>query len=191
MNNSEPSLSTNSSRRDKSAWLKYLQPDLILGGSILSLTPQILAEHQLQGLILDVDDTLVPFKRSFASGELVEWVTQIRQTVDIWLVSNNLHQSRIRTIADSLNLPYLHGAGKPSRRKLRQALTAMNLPAHQVAMVGDRLFTDVIAGNRLGLFTIWVEPIMAKQFTTPSLRNLEVWLSMNLGVPLHQPPKLR
>lgn len=191
MNNSEPSLSPNSSRRDKSAWLQHLQPDLILGGSILSLTPQILAEHQLQGLILDVDDTLVPFKRSFASGELVEWVTQIRQTVDIWLVSNNLHQSRIRTIADSLNLPYLHGAGKPSRRKLRQALTAMNLPAHQVAMVGDRLFTDVIAGNRLGLFTIWVEPIMAKHLNSPSLRNLEVWLSLNLGVPLHQPPKLR
>ncbi|NJL89541.1 MAG: YqeG family HAD IIIA-type phosphatase [Coleofasciculaceae cyanobacterium SM2_1_6] len=189
MNNSEPSLINNSSHNSKFVWLKHLQPDLILGGSILSLTPQILAEHQLQGLILDVDDTLVPFKRSFASGELIEWVTQIRQTADIWLVSNNLHQNRISTIADSLNLPYLHGAGKPSRRKLRQALTAMNLPAHQVAMVGDRLFTDVIAGNRLGLFTIWVEPIMAKQFTTPSLRNLEVWLSLSLGVTLHSPHK--
>lgn len=166
-------------------WLKHLQPDLIMGGSILSLTPDILVNNRLKGLILDVDDTLVPFKRSFASGELVEWVSQTRQIVDLWLVSNNLHQSRISTIAESLNLPYIHGAAKPSRRKLRKALEAMELPAGEVAMVGDRLFTDVVAGNRLGLFTIWVEPIVSKHLYAPSLRNLEVWLSLGLGVSLH------
>lgn len=170
-------------------WLKHLQPDLVLGCSILSLTPQILADHQLRGLILDVDDTIVPFKRSFASGELVEWVNQIRQRVDLWLVSNNLHQSRISNIADSLDLPYIHGAGKPSRRKLRKALTAMDLPATAVGMVGDRLFTDVVAGNRLGLFTIWVEPIAPKHLYAPSLRNLEAWVSQGLGISLHTPPR--
>jgi len=53
--------------------------------------------------------------------------------------------TRIGGIAHSLNLPYILGAVKP-RRKLRQAVTAMNLPVEQVAMVGDRLFTDVLAG---------------------------------------------
>ena len=170
-------------------WLKHLQPDLIMGGSILSLTPDILVNNRLKGLILDVDDTLVPFKRSFASGELVEWVSQTRQIVDLWLVSNNLYHSRISSIADSLNLPYIHGAAKPSRRKLRKALEAMNLPPTEVAMVGDRLFTDVVAGNRLGLFTIWVEPIISKELYTPSLRNLEVWLSLGLGVSLQSTHK--
>ena len=55
-------------------------------------------------------------------------------------------------------MPYILGAAKPSRRKLRQAVDGMNLPVDQVAMVGDRLFTDVLAGNRLGMFTILVEP---------------------------------
>jgi HAD superfamily phosphatase (TIGR01668 family) len=56
-----------------------------------------------------------------------------------------------------------------------------------VAMVGDRLFTDVLAGNRLGLFTILVEPMVEHNEVARSysLRNLEVWISKQLGVSLH------
>ena len=36
-----------------------LQPDLVLGGIITDLTPEILQANQIEGLILDVDETLV------------------------------------------------------------------------------------------------------------------------------------
>jgi hypothetical protein len=166
------------------SWLSYLQPDLILGGPILGLTPEILQKYQIRGLVLDVDETLVPLRSQEASAELREWVEQIRQVVSLWLVSNNLSESRIRSIANSLNLPYLLAASKPSRRKLKKAVTAMNFPVEQVAMVGDRLFTDVLAGNRLGMFTILVEPMVDPSVTEPSYptHDFEVWLTQALGV---------
>ena len=40
-------------------WNKLLQPDLILEGSVLNLTPDIIQKYQLKGLVLDVDETLV------------------------------------------------------------------------------------------------------------------------------------
>ncbi|HEY9750496.1 MAG TPA: YqeG family HAD IIIA-type phosphatase, partial [Allocoleopsis sp.] len=125
-------------------WGSLLQPDLNLEGSILTLTPQIVQQYGLKGLILDVDETLVPFRTTQASSELLYWVEDIKQVATLWLVSNNLSESRIRGIAQSLSLSYIFGAGKPSRRKLRQAVAAMDLPIEQVAMVGDRLFTDVL-----------------------------------------------
>ncbi len=168
------------------SWNELLQPDLILEGSVLNLTPEILQQYRLKGLVLDVDETLVPIKATAASPELQQWVEQIRQVAALWLVSNNLSDSRIGGIARSLELPYILGAVKPSRRKLRQAVTAMNLPVEQVAMVGDRLFTDVLAGNRLGMFTILVEPIVEPGAAVRSypIRNFEVLVSQFMGASL-------
>ncbi|MBW4659212.1 MAG: YqeG family HAD IIIA-type phosphatase [Drouetiella hepatica Uher 2000/2452] len=172
------------------SWGKLLQPDLILGNSVLDLTPEILQRHNLKGLVLDVDETLVPMSMAETSDELRLWVERLSPTIDLWLVSNNLSQTRISRIAKSLSLPYILGARKPSRRKLRQAVTAMNLPVEQVAMVGDRLFTDVLAGNRLGMFTILVEPMVNPEQLQQRylLRDLEVWLSHFLGVSVMPKP---
>jgi len=158
----------------------------MLGSSVLTLTPEVLQRHNLKGLVLDVDDTLVPFSMPEASDDLRQWVELIRPTTVLWLVSNNLSQNRISRIARCLDLPYIAGARKPSRRKLRQATKAMNLPVHQIAMVGDRLFTDVLAGNRLGMFTVLVEPMLnpARKKQRYHLRNFEVWLSQILGATL-------
>jgi HAD superfamily phosphatase (TIGR01668 family) len=174
-------------------WNKFLQPDLVLGGSVLSLTPEIIQHYQLKGLVLDVDETLVPFTVDAVSPELKDWVEQMRSCTALWLVSNNLSEVRIGSIARSLNLPYYLGAAKPSRRKIRAALQAMNLPVNQVGMVGDRLFTDVLAGNRLGMFTILVEPIVHPDAVLRShpIRNFEVWFSEILGASIiSQPTKL-
>jgi uncharacterized protein len=166
---------------------KLLQPDLILEASILNLTPNIVEKYELKGLILDVDETLVPFNAPGASAELLEWVRQMRRVASLWLVSNNISESRIGAIARSLDLPYYISAAKPSRRKIRAALSQMNLPVNQVGMVGDRLFTDVLVGNRLGMFTILVEPIVHADVAMRKhpIRNVEVWVSEILGATIN------
>jgi len=167
-------------------WGKLLQPDLVLGDSVIGLTPDIVRRHRLRGLVLDVDETLVPIRCPQTDQAVRAWCEQMKPLVSLWLVSNNLNETRIRRIAQSVDVPYIMGARKPSRRKLRQAIYAMDLPIQQIAMVGDRLFTDVLAGNRLGLFTILVDPMI-----TPGevaryswVRAFEVWLSQKLGVSL-------
>ncbi len=168
------------------SWGELLQPNLILHGPILKLTPEFLKQQNLHGLVLDVDETLVPMRAADVSAELLPWVEDVQKVAQLWLVSNNISEARIRRIAKALNLPYIAGAGKPSRRKVRKAVEAMNLPVEQVGMVGDRLFTDVLAGNRLGMFTILVEPMVhSDQVVRRSpLHNFEVWLSQILGASL-------
>lgn len=46
--------------------------------------------------------------------------------------------------------------GKPEPTMLSLALERLGVPAHQAAIVGDRLNTDVAGGLRLGLFTVLV-----------------------------------
>ncbi len=167
-------------------WIRLLQPHLYLGSSILALTPQIIAQHGLRGLIVDVDETLVSMTDPAPMDEIQQWVKTVKADCQVVLLSNNVHHERIRRIAETLDVPFFTAAGKPSRRKLRQALALIDLPAESVAMVGDRLFTDVLAGNRLGLVTVLVDPVLELGKMNPKhlLRSLEIWISTRLGVSL-------
>ncbi|MFZ9737920.1 MAG: YqeG family HAD IIIA-type phosphatase [Prochlorotrichaceae cyanobacterium] len=172
------------------SWTTLLRPNLIVQGTILALTPERVAQHGLRGLILDVDETLLPSSAGQVSPELKAWVDAFRPDVKLWLVTNNVNLPRIRRISEELNIPFFVGAAKPSRRKLRKAVEAMNLPIDQLGIVGDRLFTDVLGGNRLGLFTILVDPIYTSQSTTKGhpywVRRLELMLSKILGMKIHE-----
>jgi uncharacterized protein len=169
------------------SWGKLLQPDLMLDTTIYGLTSNVIQRHGLKGLVLDVDETLVPITTGQAAAELTPWIAEVKQVCNIWLVSNNISENRINRIAETFKVPYIAGAGKPSRRKLRRAVEAMALPPEQVAMVGDRLFTDVLAGNRLGMFTILVQPMVDPSIETARrypVHAIEFWLSQALGATL-------
>jgi len=176
------------------AW-RLITPDLVLAAPITAITPQLMQEHGLRGLILDVDNTLIGDDEADVSPEVRLWVSTMRQQYSLWLASNNFSDRRIQKVAESIDLPYRSRAGKPSRRVVRQVLEAMQLPPAAVGMVGDRLFTDTIVGNRLGLFTVLVQPpceenvqplkpSLASIFKMRSsfLRNGEIWIARKSGV---------
>ena len=139
--------------------IQLLQPDVVVGGPATELTPDTFKNLQVRGLILDIDNTIVPTSRPEATAEVKQWLETMHQAFPIWLVSNNWNSSRIRRIAEDINLPHISRAGKPSRRSLRKAARGLNLSPREIAVVGDRIFTDVAGGNRLGMITIFVDPI--------------------------------
>jgi HAD superfamily phosphatase (TIGR01668 family) len=90
-------------------------------------------------------------------------------------------------VARRLDLPFTTSAGKPRRSPLRRVLAELDLPADQVALVGDRIFTDVLGGNRLGLFTVLVKPVdpQGQPCTRDRLQRLEVALARMVGTDLN------
>ncbi|MEN9215988.1 MAG: YqeG family HAD IIIA-type phosphatase [Gloeomargarita sp. HHBFW_bins_162] len=159
-------------------WQDLLRPRLTHPGPVTDLDIGILHAHAIRGTVLDVDDTLVPAHEQVIPPEVLAWMEQLKTLGPVWLVSNNVLAQRIGEIARQVDCPYICGAGKPSRRKLRQALENMNLPPAATAMIGDRRLTDIVAGNRLGMYTVLVEPIAAPRWQ--KLRNLEDWLINSL-----------
>ncbi|HGY5555367.1 MAG TPA: HAD hydrolase-like protein, partial [Prochlorococcus sp.] len=43
----------------------------------------------------------------------------------------------------------------------RKVMKQLRFQPAEIAIVGDRIFTDVLAGNRLGLYTVLVRPLSA------------------------------
>lgn len=133
-----------------------------------------LRKKGIKGIICDIDNTVLPWDKEKPQASVVNWIQQARgQGMQVVLLSNAL-PSRARSLSQELNIPARAQAMKPTRRGFRQALGSMGLTAKEVAMVGDQLFTDVLGGNRMGMYTILVPPLGEKEFfSTRFLRCLE------------------
>jgi HAD superfamily phosphatase (TIGR01668 family) len=102
------------------------------------------------------------------------WLDEVRRAgIPLCLVSNNVSQ-RVRRAAAILGLPFALGGYKPGVSKLRYALRVVGTPPARTAMVGDQLFTDILAGNRLGVPTVMTAPLSPREaFHTRILRHAE------------------
>ena len=126
---------------------------------------QLLKDQGICGFIFDLDNTLVPWNSEQISSNIFAWLKSVQALGSkICLVSNNHKRKRVRDFAAMFGIPFVSGAFKPAKFGFRQALQLMALQPRQVAVVGDQMFTDILGGNRMGLYTIWVEPLNNKEF---------------------------
>lgn len=153
--------------------LKRLIPDLFVK-SIYDIDYNELQRRGVKAIITDLDNTLVESDRVDATPKLVKWLKRLQSMgFQVIIVSNN-NKTRVAKFAHPLNIPYIHAARKPFHAPFRKALNQANTSVKQTVVIGDQLFTDVLGGNRLGLYTILVVPVARQEgFWTKVNRALE------------------
>lgn len=138
--------------------MSLLRPRDVIG-HVHDITPEFLAERGLHGLLLDLDNTLIPYGSYEERADVMAWVAGLRRAgIRLYLLSNATGR-RARFWLDKLGFEGVGMAGKPNPRAFRQALARLGLPPQQVGMVGDQVFTDVLGGNLAGMHTILVHPL--------------------------------
>ena len=153
--------------------LKFLTPHLQLD-SVLDIQPDMLRALGVEGLLLDLDSTLMDYHGDGFRSQIVAWVEQmLREQVRLCILSNG-RAKRVRPLAERLGVQCVAWAGKPLTVGLQAGMRKLGLDRTRVAMVGDQLFTDVLAGRRAGVFTILVRPTTTREaWITHIRRSLE------------------
>lgn len=141
---------------------------------IEDVDPRALRADGIRGVILDLDNTIVPWKALQPTPAVQRWIAELLDSgVQACIVSNNF-AGRVRAVAERLRVPVVTGAIKPTPWAFRKAMRVMGTTAQQTALIGDQLFTDVLGGNLLGVRTILVDPLSAREFpTTMVMRRIE------------------
>jgi hypothetical protein len=130
---------------------------------VTDLSLERLRRWQVVALMLDLDNTLVPWGGVSPSAAIREWMVALRGGgVTACLVSNSLSDRALR-VAAVLGVPCARGGFKPGLSKLRHALDILGTPPARTAMVGDQLFTDILAGNRFGVPTVLTQPLDTRE----------------------------
>lgn len=133
-------------------------PDVILD-SVLNVDLKLLNRYKIKGLVLDVDNTLTSHGNPIPSDGVLEWLETIKSAgIKLSIVSNNL-KKRVKPFADMLGLDYVSMGCKPLTFGITKACRQFNLDKKNVAIVGDQIFTDILAGNLKGITTFLVTPV--------------------------------
>ena len=126
---------------------------------VWELTPERLWHWGVCSLLLDVDCTLKRYSQAEAIPQAAAWIETLRlANFRMCLVSNGL-SGRIEPFARRFDLPFVPCAMKPLPWGVLHAVEKLAVPPCEVAMVGDQLFADVLAGRLAGIRTILVDPI--------------------------------
>lgn len=166
-------------QEDFSVW-KFLCPKQYVE-DLYRINLQDLKNRGIKGLILDLDNTLMPWNDHTVYPEVQAWVGALKDAgFRACIVSNNSSR-REEKIKEMFKIPAFWKAVKPRRCTFRKALKAMDLRPFQAAVVGDQVFTDIWGGNRLGLYTILVRPLNKREFWgTMFMRKIEKVVLMSL-----------
>ena len=132
---------------------------------IEEITIEFLQKNKIKALILDMDNTLINYKKEMPE-RIEKWAKEIQgQGTKLFIVSNSNDKEKVKKISDKLgSIPYVSFAMKPLKNGLKKAQKQLNLEAENIAVVGDQIFTDVIGGNRCKMFTRLVDAIEEKDF---------------------------
>ena len=139
-----------------------LIPDKIFN-TFEDLNVEFLKENGIEALILDVDNTLIPYEETEPPVRVTNWLNEVTAAgIKVSFVTNN-HRKRLETFNKTLGFPAFHDSCKPFLRNMRKAMRAMNAKPETTANMGDQIFTDTWAGKRLHVRSFLVPPIKDKR----------------------------
>ena len=102
---------------------------------------------------------MISGKKPVLSNDIKNWIDYSKKYFYTYLFSNNPSKTRINLIANQLELEFTFSGGKPCTRKLKKVLDKIPYSSNEIAIIGDRIFTDILVGNRLGMYTILVDSV--------------------------------
>ena len=144
-----------------------LLPKIIVP-ALTDVTAELLHSRGIKLLMLDFDNTIVPYTTSIPTDAMQNWLqTMVNSDIPLCVVSNS-HKDRVKIFCAQYNIPCITHAKKPFSKGIRECLLKYQIKAAECALVGDQIFTDTLGANCTGVTSILVKAI----------DNHNIWLKL-------------
>lgn len=140
----------------------------IITDELTDLTPEILNGRNIRLLMMDFDNTIVPYTTSTPTQKMADWLRNMLESDVLLCVVSNSKNDRVKIFCEKYDLPCITRARKPGTCGIRECLEQFEIPAEEAALVGDQIFTDTLGANSAG-----VTPILVR-----AIDNHNVWLKL-------------
>jgi HAD superfamily phosphatase (TIGR01668 family) len=140
--------------------------------AVTDLSPQWLTEQNIRLLMLDFDNTIVPYTTSTPTEKMKAWLEEmVKSDIQLCVVSNS-HKDRVKIFCAQYGIDCITHANKPFSKGIKECLGKYQLDPKKCALVGDQIFTDTLGANCTGVTSILVKAI----------DNHNIWLKLRHGL---------
>ena len=140
----------------------------LIADELTDLTPELLKRQGIRLLMMDFDNTIVPYTTNVPTEKMEQWLRMMVQSdIQLCVVSNS-KKDRVRVFCGKYGIPVITHANKPGIRGIEECLARFGIDRKEAAIVGDQIFTDTLGGNRAG-----VTPILIR-----AIDNHNIWLKL-------------
>lgn len=136
---------------------KYI-PDMY-EKNIYSIDYESLKNRGIKCILFDLDNTLVPYNKKTITKKLQNLVEELKEMDFKVIIFSNNTKKRVEPFKKALRVDCLVNAKKPFVMNYNKIIKIYKLNQSQVVMIGDKIVTDVLGGNKAGITTILVNPI--------------------------------
>jgi HAD superfamily phosphatase (TIGR01668 family) len=131
----------------------------LMAQRVTDLSPEMLKNQGIQLLMLDFDNTLIPYTTDIPTDAVLQWLQTVQESgIRVCIVSNS-KKPRVRVFCEKYGLPCVTHAKKPFSRGIRQCMERFEVPPSACALVGDQIYTDTLGANCAGIRSILVKAI--------------------------------
>lgn len=140
----------------------------LITDELTDLTPDVLKENHIRLLMLDFDNTIVPYTTSTPTDKMDRWLREMNASdIQLCVVSNS-HKDRVKIFCNQYGIDCITHANKPFTKGIKECLAKYGIPAAEAALVGDQIYTDTFGANNAGVMPILVRAI----------DNHNIWLKL-------------
>ena len=145
-----------------------------IAGDITQLTPQYLNSQGIRLLMMDFDNTIVPYTTDTPTEAVLQWLEKMKNSdIQICVVSNS-KRDRVKSFCAKYGIDCITHAKKPFPKGIRECLVRYGISANACALVGDQIYTDTLGANGCGVFSILVNAIDNHNFWLKARHVLEM-----------------
>lgn len=127
--------------------------------SIFAIDYDSLKKHNINVLLYDLDNTILPSAEHLPSIRVVNLFNDLKNKgFKIILLTNSTRSGRVERISEVLGVDVYYFVCKPFTAVIKSIIkNDLHFNPREVAFIGDQLFSDVVSGNWLELYTILVK----------------------------------
>jgi len=139
--------------------------------SILDIDYNILKEKDIKCIMFDLDNTLLEVHKITPKKDFCHLVKKLKKDFKIIVISNNSSSKRVSLVAKELDVDYIKFAMKPFSRGFRKVHKRYNFNKCEMCLIGDQIMTDIMGGNKYGIYTILVDPLSDKELKVTGINR--------------------